>query len=285
MSHRFVASLSTAIVAASWVTLAPNTYAQTQSNSVPPQPAGVPSGTGLPAQAGGYPQSQFGVYPQQPSVPTSGEVPPQPGVVPSYPQQPSAQQPGVVPGYPQQPAAQQPVGYPTATPAAPVPTQPTAAPQPAIGYPPPLQPAPVIAQPPSFYCGQSQGYPATLARTPRGDVTVIQWVSDFFSASGWTPETRCQEVSRRFQTFSRSGTLQFVTTGYINRQPVICAAQERYGRCTGLLLTLKPGSNPTATLQRLMNAAAYGSSALHESTVETLYINMKDFLRKAPVNR
>jgi hypothetical protein len=137
---------------------------------------------------------------------------------------------------------------------------------------------------PSFYCGSSQGVPATLAKTERGKITVIRWSSDYFSSSGWTPEARCNEVSKRFQTFSQTGALQFVTTGYMNRQPVICVAKEVNGACAGLLLTLKPHTNPVTTLRRLMNISAYGAAPLNESTSPNLYVDMNNFLLSAPVN-
>lgn len=60
---------------------------------------------------------------------------------------------------------------------------------------------PSHAQSTSFYCGTTSGnVPTTLARTPSGEREVIRWVSRYFSGSGYNPQTRCEEVSSRFQT-------------------------------------------------------------------------------------
>ncbi len=52
-----------------------------------------------------------------------------------------------------------------------------------------------------FTCGKtSDGFPATVAQTSRGNVPVIRWVSNYFRQSGYNPQTLCQMVSRRLQT-------------------------------------------------------------------------------------
>ena len=75
----------------------------------------------------------------------------------------------------------------------------------------------------SFVCGKSQGTPATIARTKKGDFPIILWSSEAMSDAGFTPQLRCQQVSARFQSFYRNGRLKSLTTGTLNNQPVICA--------------------------------------------------------------
>ena len=53
----------------------------------------------------------------------------------------------------------------------------------------------------TFFCGMSEGKPATIVRTARGNVPLIVWSNEAFSASGWTPKRRCEDVSARFQRF------------------------------------------------------------------------------------
>ncbi|MBW4449718.1 MAG: COP23 domain-containing protein [Spirirestis rafaelensis WJT71-NPBG6] len=143
---------------------------------------------------------------------------------------------------------------------------------------------PSNAQSTTFYCGTSNGVAATIARTPRGNLPVIRWSSDYFSGSGWNQQRRCQEVSSRFQSYYDNGTLKYITTGRMNKQSVVCVASRKGGDCTGLLFTLKPGSAPDRTLSRLLNyrALAAGGS-LNESAGERLYIDMKEFMNTAPV--
>jgi len=135
-----------------------------------------------------------------------------------------------------------------------------------------------------FYCGTSLGHPATVARTPRGNLPVIRWTSDHFSGSGWSPQRRCQAVSERFQDLYSKGQLRYITTGLMNRQPVVCVASRRGGDCTGLLFTLKQGSNPGQTLGRLLNYRALAvGNALNESGGERVYIDVEEYLNTAEV--
>ncbi len=139
-----------------------------------------------------------------------------------------------------------------------------------------------------FFCGASVTngvlIPTTLARTPRGDVPVIRWVSTYFSVSGYDPQTRCEQVSARFQLYHQRGSLQYLTTGRMNTMPVICTTTAQGGSCQNLLFTLKPTSSrsPSETLQALMDVRQRSGSALNETTGR-LYIDMQEYLATAPI--
>jgi uncharacterized surface protein with fasciclin (FAS1) repeats len=135
----------------------------------------------------------------------------------------------------------------------------------------------------SFICvSGTNGLPTTYAVTARGRVPVVRWFSDYFSGGGFTPERRCQDVSARFQSFYNSGQLNFIASGYVNGQAVVCAAQASGYPCTGanVLFTLKPGSNAADTVRRLFNIRAGASGPLYESQDEpsAVYIDFKQFL-------
>jgi hypothetical protein len=102
----------------------------------------------------------------------------------------------------------------------------------------------------SFSCQVVGGVPATVANTPAGQKTVIRWVSGYFSGSGYTPMTRCVEVSQRFQAYMNQGVLNYITTGYMNSLPVVCVTSSDGGGCQGLLFTLKSGENASRVLQQ-----------------------------------
>ncbi len=105
-----------------------------------------------------------------------------------------------------------------------------------------------------FFCGISEGVPATFVYTTRGDIPMIRWVDAGF-APPWTPERRCEAISERFRRFYNNGTLNFLRAGKSERQPVLCVASEKGGPClpNGVLLTLKHGQNPQEILQQLLN--------------------------------
>lgn len=80
----------------------------------------------------------------------------------------------------------------------------------------------------SYKCIQLNGKPTTIVDTARGRIQLIVWQSDFFRDSGWTPQKRCNEVTKRFQQFSDSGSLRYIATGTMNQQPVICVAEKNH---------------------------------------------------------
>ena len=108
-----------------------------------------------------------------------------------------------------------------------------------------------------YRCTKRNGHPATLAYTSRGVIELIVWKEKYFSGSGYTPQRRCQEVSRRFQQHSDRKNLRYISTGIMNRYKIICVS-DKSGNCksNGLLITLKPNDNPQKVLRDLFNLAA-----------------------------
>jgi hypothetical protein len=140
-----------------------------------------------------------------------------------------------------------------------------------------------------FSCGISKGVPATLAHASRGKIPIINWVSNTFADVGYSAEYRCKVVSSKFQDYYKAGTLNYLTTGIANNQPVICVAKMKGGACSGVLFTLKPGSDPWKTLTRLMDIRIQaGAPPLNESSTgssnhdESHYIDIKNYLATAP---
>jgi len=118
---------------------------------------------------------------------------------------------------------------------------------------------PSKAQEQQFFCGTDYNYrydttvPATIARTTRGNVPMIQWVSYWASNSGWTPQRRCQAIANRFQRYYDNGMLKYMRTGIVNGYPVICIGSSTGGSCRArdVLVTLKWGSNPAFILEQM----------------------------------
>ena len=133
----------------------------------------------------------------------------------------------------------------------------------------------------NFVCENWQGVPTTFAKMPdQTMVPVLIWQSDYFSYSGYDPSTRCQLVSNRFQYFYNAGQLNYITTGRMNRMPVVCVSYKNGGGCNGLLFTLKPGVNPGQTLQKLMAVRVSSTGPLNETTGR-VYVNFDDYLKQA----
>ncbi|WP_017719913.1 COP23 domain-containing protein [Kamptonema formosum] len=142
----------------------------------------------------------------------------------------------------------------------------------------------------TFVCTpDSAGVPTTYAQTPRGAVPVIKWVSEHFSDSGYSPQTRCQIVTGRFNTLHRAGRLNYLSASVQNSQPVICALSQLGDQCT-LLYTLKPGQNPNVVLERLQAVRQGAAGPLLESSDDTDTpgdgtIDFNQYLNTAPVEQ
>lgn len=130
-----------------------------------------------------------------------------------------------------------------------------------------------------FFCDRSHGVPTTAVRTPGGVMPVIRWASYYFFPSGYDPSARCQDVSARFQTYYNNGMLNYITTGIVNRQPVVCVTDTTGGPCQGVLFTLKPGQSASKVIEKLFDIRAGASGPLYESN-SRVYFDLNQYLEK-----
>lgn len=147
---------------------------------------------------------------------------------------------------------------------------------------------PSYAQTTTFFCGNNKGVPVTYARTPRGNKLMIRWADNKYFPPPWTPQRRCQEVSRRFQRNYDNGTLKFLNSGTVKGQPVICAASSSDDPCTEktLLFTLKRGTDANRVMQKLMDSQALGAGKIVNQSGGceedcSISINMDVYLQNA----
>lgn len=122
----------------------------------------------------------------------------------------------------------------------------------------------------------------TYARTPDGLKPVMRWESTYFPPP-YTPERRCQEVTGRFNRFYSQGILQSLSTGWVNRSPVICVGLNCNKET--VLLTLKPNQNPDQALQEIIANRAGASGPTVQCSSCSTVINLDDYLEKTPVER
>lgn len=129
----------------------------------------------------------------------------------------------------------------------------------------------------TFLCGVDGNLPATIAEISEQEkIPVILWQSEDFKEAGYDPETRCKQVSARFEAYKKDGFLVYLTTGKLNGQPVICITSKEDGDCgdgipisEGLLYTLQPSKTiqeTEKTLEQLF-ARLQGEGAAAENPV------------------
>lgn len=140
-----------------------------------------------------------------------------------------------------------------------------------------------------FVCESDIDPPTTVAFTPDGqNRPFIEWKSDYFE--GYPPERRCREVTSRMNEYIRLGSPRYVTTGKINKWPVICVAEKKGSDCTALVYTLKgedkddpygQRQDPQERLQKFLalNRVNFKGDPLVESPSCRSYIEIKAMMK------
>lgn len=112
---------------------------------------------------------------------------------------------------------------------------------------------------------------------------VVRWVKAMGSTQ---PQERCDKVSIRLQEAYNNDSLNFVTNGRMNGQPVICTAREYKGDCDTLILTLRPNDNPLEVLEGFKEALMGRSMGpiSHSSGFPQIYykIDLQETIRNTP---
>jgi hypothetical protein len=129
----------------------------------------------------------------------------------------------------------------------------------------------------SFFCGTVEEIPATMARTPNGEMPMVIWDKNAIKDPEINPQQQCEEVSTRFQTYYDNGTLNYITSGIMNGQLVACVAEGENEPCSGILFPLSGSSNPRGMLQRMFRIRVASAGPIAETT-ERLYISFDKYL-------
>lgn len=149
----------------------------------------------------------------------------------------------------------------------------------------------------TFFCREKfdtasgEKIPATVAWVPerKGHVYVIGWKSEYFNKGGWTPQERCQQVTKKFQEAYEQGRLNYLSSGKNQGYPIICGLANQGESCNGnnQLFTVKSGSNPEQVLQRLSDSfEGNASEPILQSSGEQIYIDVQKIFSKSPlINR
>ena len=109
-----------------------------------------------------------------------------------------------------------------------------------------------------YFCGNSlNNIPTTYARTKTGKrISFISWQRSW--SDEYTPEKRCDIVSKRFQKAEEKRLLNYITSGVVNKQNVICATRKYGGPCQELLFTLRDDDKPNDVLGALLGVGSLG---------------------------
>ncbi len=115
--------------------------------------------------------------------------------------------------------------------------------------------------------------------------TVLRWSGRL---GGKIPQGRCEQATARIQHAYDNDTMNIITNGKMNKQPVICTAKEYRGDCTNLLITLRPEEDSLQVLSEFKKALLGESMGpiLHSGGVPQIYyqIDLEQALKNAPID-
>jgi Circadian oscillating protein COP23 len=120
-----------------------------------------------------------------------------------------------------------------------------------------------------------------IRSSSKGNVPMFFWKDTSFGDS-WTPEKRCQEVSRRLEVFNDRGELKYIASGELNGYPTLCVKKELDDRCNdnNLLITLKLGEDASKILQEIIAFRDSKGAAITRDG--DFYIDVFEYWRQAP---
>lgn len=144
----------------------------------------------------------------------------------------------------------------------------------------------------NFYCGEytdkpsGETFPATMAYVPqrKASVSIVAWKFNYIPA--WDAQTRCDEVSPKFQTFFENNRLNYLTTGVNNGYDIVCAAVELGQVCKpeDQLFQVKANDDPQAVLKELTGIIEGKSSEpIYQSSGQRIYVSMEELVESAPI--
>jgi hypothetical protein len=93
------------------------------------------------------------------------------------------------------------------------------------------------------------------------------WATPTELGGGWTEERRCDEISRRLESYRPDG-LQEMQTSTLNGYDVVCVTTERNSDCR-LVFTVPPGQDPIATRDRVFENLTVADSGQQTDAVTT----------------
>lgn len=99
------------------------------------------------------------------------------------------------------------------------------------------------------------------------------WATPTALGGGWSPDRRCNEISRRLESYRPDGLLE-LRTGQENGYNTVCVTTEDVSSCR-IVLTVPPGQDPVAIRDRIFNNLLVADSG-ESTTAVTAYRDSGD---------
>lgn len=104
------------------------------------------------------------------------------------------------------------------------------------------------------------------------------WATPTALGGGWSPERRCDEISRRLEVYRPDGLLE-LKTGLENGYNTVCVTTEANSSCR-IVLTVPPGQDAAAVRDRIFNNLLVADSGQQTSAVIAYQENESGILQQ-----
>jgi hypothetical protein len=118
-----------------------------------------------------------------------------------------------------------------------------------------------------FSCQVREGQYIVVYQPKSQPQKYFPWAAPSTMGDGWSPERRCNEISRRLELYRPDGLLEMRTSSE-NGYNVICATTDKNSACR-IVLTVPNGQDPIATRDRVFGNLTTADSGQATTAVNT----------------
>ncbi|MEQ8998925.1 MAG: COP23 domain-containing protein [Coleofasciculus sp. B1-GNL1-01] len=120
---------------------------------------------------------------------------------------------------------------------------------------------------PRFTCQFFEGEYTVMYHPESQPEQAYAWATPSLMGGGWTPERRCNEISRRLEFYRPDGLLE-MRTATENNYNIICVTTQKNPDCQ-IVLTVPPGQDPQLTRDRVFENLTVADSGQATDAVTT----------------
>jgi hypothetical protein len=118
-----------------------------------------------------------------------------------------------------------------------------------------------------FTCELNNGQYTVMYHPESRPSEAFPWATPSTLGGGWTPERRCNEISRRLEEYRPDGLLE-MQTSQENSYNIVCVTTQRNSSCR-IVFTVPPGQDPLATRNSVFQNLSIADSGQSTQAVNT----------------
>jgi len=118
-----------------------------------------------------------------------------------------------------------------------------------------------------FSCQSYNGQYTVMYQPETQQNQFFPWATPAAMGGGWSEQRRCNEISRRLESYRPDGLLE-LTTGVENNYNTVCVRTQRVSGCR-IVFTVPPGQDPLLTRDRVFQNLTVADSGQQTDAVYT----------------